>query len=97
MCVTGTWIESYQVRTFFGARALASFAVLIWLAGRSRANLPVPRWAKWAAAVWVIPGLASIFAYNQQIKKFWDEIGDYWREHERMLIKDPRSKQSGHA
>jgi hypothetical protein len=43
--------------------------------------------------VWVISGLASIFAYNQQIKKFWGEISDDWREHERVLMKDPRNKQ----
>jgi hypothetical protein len=97
MCVAGTWVESYQVRIFFGARALGSFGILVLLGGRGRPTLPLPKWAKWAAAVWVISGLASIFAYNQQIKKFWDEIGDNWHEHERMLMKDPRNKPPGQA
>ena len=97
MCVAGTWIESYQIRTFFGARALGSFAILFWIAGRSRANLPLPQWAKWAAFVWVISGMTSIFAYNRQIKNFWDEIGDRWQEHERVLAKDPRNKKPGQA
>ena len=92
MCVAGTWIESYQVRTFFGARALGSFAILIWQGNRSRSNLSLPQWVKWAAPVWAISGLASVRAYNQQIKKFWEEIGADWQEHERMLAKDPRNK-----
>jgi hypothetical protein len=92
MCVAGTWIESYQVRTFFGARALGSFAFLIWQGSRSRANLPVPQWVRWAVAVWAISGLVSVFAYNRQIKKFWEEIGVDWQKHERTLAKDPRSK-----
>jgi Lecithin retinol acyltransferase len=97
MCVAGTWIESYQIRIFFGARALGSFGILVWLAGRGRPNPRLPEWAKWAAAVWVISGLASIFAYDQRIKKFWDEIGDNWHEHERMLMKDPRNERLGEA
>jgi hypothetical protein len=95
MCVAGTWIESYQVRTFFGASALGSFAILIWQGGRSRANLPLPPWARWAAAAWTSIGLASIFAYNQQAKKFWDEIGVAWKEHEGALAKDVRNRQPG--
>jgi len=43
----------------------------------------------------VISGFASIFAYNQQIKKFWHEISDDWQEHERMLTRDPRNKWPG--
>jgi hypothetical protein len=97
ICVAGTWIESYQVRMVFGARALGSFAILIWQGSRSRANLPVPQWAKWAVAVWAISGLASAFAYNRQIERFWDEIGVDWQKHERTLTKDPRNKQPRQA
>ena len=39
-------------------------------------------------------GLAFIFADNQQIKKFWDEVGDDWQQHERTLTRDPRNKGS---
>jgi Lecithin retinol acyltransferase len=92
MCVAGTWIESYQVRTFFGTRALGSYAVLVWQGIRSRADLRVPPWVKWAAAAWAISGLASVLAYNRQIKKFWDEIGVDWQKHEQTLAKDPRNK-----
>jgi hypothetical protein len=80
-----------------GASALASFTILIWQGGRSRANLPLPQWAKWAAAAWTITGLASIFAYNQQTKKFWNEIRVAWQEHEQALAKDPRNRQPGKA
>jgi hypothetical protein len=40
MCVSGAWTESYQVRRFFGVRAVGSAGFLLSLAGRSRANLP---------------------------------------------------------
>jgi hypothetical protein len=45
----------------------------------------------------VISGLASVSAYNQQIKKFWNEIGADWQEHERTLTKDPRKTEQGQA
>jgi hypothetical protein len=47
--------------------------------------------------VWVISGLASIFPYNQQIKKFWGEIGDDSHEHERVLTRDRRNRAAGQA
>ena len=97
MCVAATWIESYQVRAVFGARALGSFGFLVWQGSRSRANLPVPQWVKWAAAAWAIFGLGSVFAYNRQIKKFWEEIGVAWQKHEQTLTKDPRNRQPGQA
>jgi hypothetical protein len=45
MCVSGAWTESYQVRRFFGVRTIGSAVFLFWLAGRSRAKLPLPEWA----------------------------------------------------
>ena len=42
LCVSQYWGESYQVRRIFGARGRLSGAFLIWLAWRSRRNLPLP-------------------------------------------------------
>jgi hypothetical protein len=36
MCASYCWIESYQVRRFFGLRALTGAAFSVWLASRSR-------------------------------------------------------------
>lgn len=33
----------------------------------------------------------SIGTYNGTIKRFWEEIGPQWREHERALSDDPRN------
>lgn len=93
MCVSGGWTESYQTRSVFGARTVMDMAFLIWLSGRSRANKPVPRWAQLAAVV--TASLAAIFTYNDQIKRFWDEIHDDWFAHERTLDENPRSRPTG--
>jgi hypothetical protein len=29
------------------------------------------------------------FTCDDQIRRFWEEIGDYWQTHERMLAEDP--------
>ncbi len=87
MCVIGGWTESYQTRSFFGARAVMDMAFLIWLSGRSRAGRPVPRWVLLAAAAVVTASLAAIFTYNDQIKRFWNEIHDDW-----FLDEDPRNR-----
>ena len=42
MCVSATWIESYQVRTFFGARALGSFGFLLWQGPQPREPAGAP-------------------------------------------------------
>jgi hypothetical protein len=90
VCVSGAWTESYQVRRFFGVRAIGSAAFLFWLGRRSRANLPLPRWALAAGIVWVASGIGTIALYNHQIKQLWAEIRDDWFAHERLLDEDPR-------
>ncbi len=97
MCVSGAWTESYQVRRFFGARAIGSAAFLFWLGRRSRANLPLPRWSLAGAAgiVWVGSSIGTIALYNNQIKQLWAEIRDDWFAHERLLDEDPRNGLTG--
>jgi hypothetical protein len=92
MCVSGGWTESYQVRRFFGARALAGAAFGLWLASRSRAKLPLPKWVLPAVILSSLVTVGTIGTYNHQIKKFWDEIGPQWRDHERALAEDPRTR-----
>jgi hypothetical protein len=91
MCVSQYWGESYQTRRVFGARAAMDAAFMIWLSSRNRANRPVPRWVLRSAFAVVAASLASIFAYNDQIRRFWREIEKDWRAHERMLDQDPRN------
>jgi hypothetical protein len=88
MCISYCWIESYQVRRFFGVRALGSAAFLFWLADRSRANLPLPKWVLPVVAASSLVTFGTIGTYNHQIKRFWDEIGPEWRAHERALSED---------
>jgi hypothetical protein len=45
----------------------------------------------------VAGALASIgvkFTYDDQIRRFWNEIRDDWRAHGRMLAQDPRNIQT---
>lgn len=95
LCVSQFWGESYQTRRFFGARAWMDMAFMIWLSSRSRANRPVPNWVNLAAVAVVGVSLAAIFTYNDQIRRFWQEIEHDWRAHERMLDEDPRSQLGG--
>jgi cell wall-associated NlpC family hydrolase len=46
ICVSQYWGESYQTRRWFGLKATADAALLWWMAGRSRANRPLPRWGR---------------------------------------------------
>lgn len=95
MCACGGWTESYQTRTFFGARALMDMAFLVWQSRRNRAKLPVPGWVKLAVVGGVLVGLGVRYTYNHQIKLFWEEIRDDWFAHERMLDEDPRNGLTG--
>ena len=95
MCASGSWTESYQVRRFFGARFYLSAAFLFWLAGRSRAILPLPGWVGPAAILSTLSSAATIGTYNHQIKKLWQEIRTDWLAHERALEEDPRNGLSG--
>ena len=94
MCVSGGWTESYQVRRFFGVRAYASVALMFWLAGRSRANLPLPRWVTPYVILSSLVTVITIGTYNGQIKRFWREIRQQWEEHERALSDDSRNNMT---
>jgi len=91
ICVSQYWGESYQTRRWFGRKAAADAALLWWMAGRSRANRPLPRWGTLTIAGSVVLGGTAIWTYNHQIKRFWEEIGPQWRDHERALDDDPRN------
>lgn len=91
MCVSGGWTESYQIRRIFGVRAYVDAAFMMWLAGRSRAKLPLPRWVPNVVIVSLLVTAFTLGTYNGMIKRFWDEIGPQWRAHERALSDDPRS------
>ena len=34
------------------------------------------------------------FTYDDQIRRFWNDIRDDWRAHERMLAQDPRNDEN---
>lgn len=61
---------------------------LFWLAGRSRANLPIPRWVASVAILSSRLAAAMIGTYKYWIKKFWEAIRGDWLAHERALSED---------
>jgi hypothetical protein len=94
MCVSGAWTESYQARRYFTVRTLMDATLGLWIASRKRAKLPIPAWV---FTVVVAGGLASMgpkVTYDDQIRRFWNEIRDDWQAHERMLAEDPRNDQT---
>ena len=91
ICVSQYWDESYQTRRWFGRKAAADAVLLWWMADRSRASRPLPRWGTLTIVGWVVLGSAAIWTYNHQIKRFWQEIGPQWRHHEHALGRDPRN------
>jgi Lecithin retinol acyltransferase len=95
MCVSGGWTESYQARSFFLVRALMSMGLLALIASRSRAKLPIPGWVFPVAIAGVALSVGVKFTYDDQIRRFWNEIRDDWRAHERMLAEDPRNGLTG--
>jgi hypothetical protein len=94
MCVSGGWTESYQARKFFLVRTMMDAALLFWLASRRRAMLPFPRWVSPVMVVGALASMGAKFTYDDQIRRFWNEIRNDWRAHERMLSQDPRNGQA---
>ncbi len=94
MCVTGGWTESYQTRSYFGARLMMDIPLSLWIASRNRMKLPVPRWAFWGVAAGLLSSVAVKQTYDGQIKRFWQEIRADWRAHEQALAQDPRNGQA---
>jgi hypothetical protein len=94
MCVSGGWTESYQARRYFTVRSATDAALMLWIASRGRAKLPIPQWVVPVVAVGVLISVGVKFTYDDQIRRFWNEIRDAWQAHERMLAEDPRNGQT---
>jgi hypothetical protein len=94
MCVTGGWTESYQARRFFAVRAVMDEMVLLWTARRSRAKATLPGWVFPVTTAGALASLGVKFIYDDQIRRFWNEIRNDWRAHERLLAQDPRNDQA---
>jgi hypothetical protein len=92
MCVSSGWTESYQARRYFTMREVVDVPLLFWIANRSRAKLPLPRWVFPVVVVGVLVTIGVKVTYDRQIKLFWDEIRDKWFAHERKLAEDPRKQ-----
>lgn len=95
MCVSGGWTESYQARRYFAVRVGTDAVLQLWLASRARAKLPLPKWVLPVVAVGVLASTGVKFTYDDQIRRFWNEIRADWRGHEAMLAKDPRNGLPG--
>ena len=81
----------FQARRYFTVRTVTDTALMLWVASPVRAKLPIPAWV---FPVVVTGGLASMgvkFTYDDQIRRFWDEIRQDWQAHERVLAHDPRN------
>lgn len=94
-CASRDWSQSYPTRRWFLQMAVSDVALIFWMAGRSRANRPIPHSGQVPIVAWVFVGSAAIGTYNHQIKRFWDEILVDWEAHERMLDEDPRNALAG--
>jgi hypothetical protein len=92
MCVSGGWTESYQARRYFAVRVVIDTGLLAWIARRSRAKRPMPRWVSPVVIAGTAATIGVRFIYNDQIRRFWKEIRDDWEAHERMLAEDPRNR-----
>jgi Lecithin retinol acyltransferase len=92
LCASQNWTESYQVRRWFGRKAVADGMLLFGLAAYSRFGRTPPRWSAPVIVAWTVGGLAAIYTYNDQIRRLWNEIRDDWQAHERMLDEDPRNE-----
>ena len=95
MCVSGGWTESYQARRYFTVRTVMDAALSLWIAGKTRAKLPIPAWVLPMVAVGALASVGVKFTYDDQIRRFWKEIRADWQAHERMLAEDPRNGQAG--
>jgi Lecithin retinol acyltransferase len=95
ICASQNRTKSYQVRRWFGRKAAADTVLLFGIAALSRSGRTLPRWATPAIIAWMAGGYAAIATYNDQIRRLWNEIGDEWQAHERMLDEDPRNALPG--
>jgi len=93
MCVSGGWTESYQARRYFAVRAITDEALLLGIASRTRAKLPIPKWVLPVAIAGALASMGVKFTYDNQIRRFWKEIRRDWQAHELKLAQDPRNGQ----
>jgi hypothetical protein len=64
---------------------------MLLISSRARAKLPLPGWVLPVVVVGVLASAGVKFTYDDQIRRFWEEIRDDWFAHERMLAEDPRN------
>jgi hypothetical protein len=95
MCVSGGWAESYQARRYFAVRLAVDIPLVFWIAGRSRAGRPLPRWVFPVVVAGTAATLGVGFTRNDQIRRLWKEIRGDWKAHERRLAEDPRNGHAG--
>ena len=95
MCAVPGWTESYQTRLFFLGRAIMSVGLMAFISMRSRRKLPLAGWVYPLAILGAAASVGVKFTYDDQIRRFWNEIRDDWRAHERMLAEDPRNGLAG--
>lgn len=91
ICVSQYWGESYQTRRWFDRKAAADAVLLWWMAGRSRASRPLPRWGHSRSPA----GLSSVAqrSGHTTIKSSvsGEEIGPPGRHHQHAVEDDPRN------
>jgi hypothetical protein len=75
-------------------RAATDAALMFWISGRNRAKLPLPGWVLPAVAAGMFISMGVKSTYGDQIRRFWNEVGNDWRAHEQMLAQGPRNNEN---
>jgi len=91
MCVSGGWTESYQARRYFTVRVFADLMLSLWISNRVRNKLPIPGWVLPVVIGGFLLSIGVKTTYDDQIRRFWDEIREDWFANERRLAEDPRN------
>lgn len=71
MCVSSGWTESYKARSYFTVPAAMDVALMLWVAGRGRAKLPILAWVLPAVVAGVLAIVDVKFIYDNQVRRFW--------------------------
>jgi hypothetical protein len=91
MCVSGGWTESYQARRYFTVRVVSDLLLSLWISRRKRRELPIPGWVLPVVIGGFLLSVGVKAVYDDQIRRFWDEIRGDWLVSERRLAEDPRN------
>jgi hypothetical protein len=94
MCASGGWMESYQVRRAFSVRAVMDAVLLLSFSGRRRTRQPLPGWLLPMVVMGTLVNVSAKFTYDSHIRRFWNEICNDWKDHERTLARDPRNDKA---